>query len=161
MKSNSKGFTLIELLAVIVILAVIALIATPLIMGVIDDARKGSAKNGAYGYVKAFENTVATEMIKDTTISPKLEQTTVGQVAFSSRTNAGGSVDVENKTINYKGTAPDRHYLSIVNGTVGDGSCIVVSGYAFKMSSGEWVEMTDTELARSNCKVPPAEGSGE
>ncbi len=64
MKSNSKGFTLIELLAVIVILAVIALIATPLIMGVIDDARKGSAKNGAYGYVKAMENTIATEMIK-------------------------------------------------------------------------------------------------
>ena len=59
MKTNSKGFTLIELLAVIVILAVIALIATPLIMGVIDDARKGSAKNGAYGYVKAMENIFA------------------------------------------------------------------------------------------------------
>ena len=35
MKENNKGFTLIELLAVIVILAVIALIATPLIMGTI------------------------------------------------------------------------------------------------------------------------------
>ena len=40
--NKKSGFTLIELLAVIVILAVIALIATPLIMGVIDDARKGS-----------------------------------------------------------------------------------------------------------------------
>ena len=38
---KEKGFTLIELLAVIVILAVIALIATPMIMGVIDGARKG------------------------------------------------------------------------------------------------------------------------
>ncbi len=37
---KQKGFTLIELLAVIVILAVIALIATPLIMGVITDAKK-------------------------------------------------------------------------------------------------------------------------
>ena len=34
-----KGFTLIELLAVIVILAIIALIATPIILGIINDAR--------------------------------------------------------------------------------------------------------------------------
>ena len=164
MKTNSKGFTLIELLAVIVILAVIALIATPLIMGVIDDARKGSAKNGAYGYVKAFENTVATEMIKDTKISPDATQTTVGKVVFDKRNNDGSTTEgtpANGKPINFKGTSPDRHHLSIVNGTVGDGSCIVVSGYAFKMSSGEWVEMTDTELASSNCKVPPAEGSEE
>ncbi len=41
---KEKGFTLIELLAVIVILAVIALIATPLIMGVIDEAKDGANK---------------------------------------------------------------------------------------------------------------------
>lgn len=35
-----KGFTLIELLAVIVILAIVALIATPLILNVIDDAKE-------------------------------------------------------------------------------------------------------------------------
>ena len=91
MKTNSKGFTLIELLAVIVILAVIALIATPLIMGVIDDARKGSAKNGAYGYVKAMENTIATEMIKDTTISPDSPQTVVGTVSFTPLMNSGAA----------------------------------------------------------------------
>ena len=34
-----KGFTLIELLAVIVILAIIALIATPIILGIINDAK--------------------------------------------------------------------------------------------------------------------------
>ena len=38
--NKSKGFTLIELLAVIVILAVIALIATPLIMGTITKAKR-------------------------------------------------------------------------------------------------------------------------
>ena len=37
---NKKGFTLIELLAVIVILAIIALIATPIILGIINDARE-------------------------------------------------------------------------------------------------------------------------
>ena len=34
-----KGFTLIELLAVIIILAVVALIATPIVLDVIEDAR--------------------------------------------------------------------------------------------------------------------------
>ena len=44
---KNKGFTLIELLAVIVILAIIALIATPIIIGIINDARNGSAERGA------------------------------------------------------------------------------------------------------------------
>lgn len=39
---EKRGFTLIELLAVIVILAVIALIAVPMVLNVIDTARKES-----------------------------------------------------------------------------------------------------------------------
>ena len=39
---KNKGFTLIELLAVIVILAIIALIATPVILGIIEDSREGA-----------------------------------------------------------------------------------------------------------------------
>ena len=51
MKMNKKGFTLIELLAVIVILAIIALIATPIILGVIDNARRNAARDAAYGVI--------------------------------------------------------------------------------------------------------------
>ena len=40
-----KEFTLIELLAVIVILAIIALIATPIILGIINDAKRESNGN--------------------------------------------------------------------------------------------------------------------
>ena len=39
---NKKGFTLVELLAVITILAVIALITTPIIFGVVEDSRMNS-----------------------------------------------------------------------------------------------------------------------
>ena len=39
-RNYKLGFTLIELLAVIVILAIIALIATPIILGIVEDARK-------------------------------------------------------------------------------------------------------------------------
>lgn len=50
-----QGFTLIELLAVIVIMAIIALIATPLILNVIDKANQGAFKDSIYGIMKAAE----------------------------------------------------------------------------------------------------------
>ena len=50
---EKKGFTLIELLAVIVILAIIALIATPIIVGVINDAKKNAFTDTAYGVAEA------------------------------------------------------------------------------------------------------------
>ncbi|MEI3499789.1 MAG: type II secretion system protein [Bacilli bacterium] len=45
MKRKNKGFTLVEILAVIVILA---LIATPIILNVINDAKKQAAKDSFY-----------------------------------------------------------------------------------------------------------------
>ena len=54
-----KGFTLIELLAVIVVLAVIAIITTPVILGVIEKSKKGAAEQSALGYVDAVEKQVA------------------------------------------------------------------------------------------------------
>ena len=55
MKMNKKGFTLIELLAIIVILAIIAVITVPIILNIIDNARKGAAKDSVIGYGKAVE----------------------------------------------------------------------------------------------------------
>ena len=52
---NKKGFTLIELLAVIVILAIIALIAMPIVLNMINNARKKSAESSAYGFIEAIE----------------------------------------------------------------------------------------------------------
>ena len=64
-KMNKKGFTLIELLAVIVILAVIALIALPRIMDAIENARKESFRNSAYGLVKAAEKSCALRLLNE------------------------------------------------------------------------------------------------
>ena len=52
---NRKGFTLIELLTVIAILAVIMLIATPIILGVLDKARRNTYKNQLLLYVEALK----------------------------------------------------------------------------------------------------------
>ncbi|MDD3392985.1 MAG: type II secretion system protein, partial [Bacilli bacterium] len=54
-KIKREGFTLIELLAVIVILAVIALILTPQILGVINEAKEGSLEVTKKSIIKASE----------------------------------------------------------------------------------------------------------
>ncbi|MDD3392981.1 MAG: prepilin-type N-terminal cleavage/methylation domain-containing protein, partial [Bacilli bacterium] len=59
-KKVGKGFTLIELLAVIVILAIIALIATPLIMNIISEAKKGAFEDSSYAIIAAAEQGYAT-----------------------------------------------------------------------------------------------------
>jgi len=50
---KKTGFTLIELLAVIIILAVIALIATPIVLNVVDNARESARKSSVGGYADA------------------------------------------------------------------------------------------------------------
>jgi len=61
---NKKGFTLIELLAVIIILAVIALIATPVVLNVVENARLEAAKNSAYGLIDAAKYEYSESILK-------------------------------------------------------------------------------------------------
>ena len=128
MKSN-KGFTLIELLAVIVILAIIALIATPIILGVIDTAKKGSAEASALAYVKAVEDQivigqVTTETTDDITLP------TTGTQEYTTADLAGVKV---------KGTAPNAEGSKVVidsTGAVKTGTClsITMSGSTYNVS---------------------------
>ena len=55
-----KGFTLIELLAVIIILAIVALIATPIILNVINDARISAGRSEASMIYSGINNYCAT-----------------------------------------------------------------------------------------------------
>ncbi len=61
---KNKGFTLIELLAVIVILAIIALIATPIILGIINDAREQAKKRSAELVYTGVEYAYTTSLYK-------------------------------------------------------------------------------------------------
>ena len=53
-----KGFTLIELLAVIVILAVLALIATPVVLNIINGSKENTLLRSADFYLDAVDQAV-------------------------------------------------------------------------------------------------------
>ena len=67
-----NGFTLIELLAVIVILAIIALIATPLVLKYIEQSRIGAAERSTEAVVKAAETAY---VVSQMGTSPMIEGT--------------------------------------------------------------------------------------
>lgn len=108
MKKNEKGFTLIELLAVIVILAIIALITTPIVLNVISSARDDAAKNKMYGVIDAVrlaytQNQVSDNPATDATIEvtfaantePKLGDT---PISISGDKPTAGTVIVNTTT---------------------------------------------------------------
>lgn len=116
MKKN-KGFTLIELLAVIVILAIIALIATPIILGVIEDARKSSAESSALGYVDAVEKQIALDMLASEADSAIITDYVPGQ-------------DINNVPISglkVNGTTPTAGTIkTTTDGVVTTGTCLQI-----------------------------------
>lgn len=121
MKQNQKGFTLIELLAVIVILAIIALIATPIILNVVNNSRKGAARDSAFGVIKAVqlgytealaqggnipsEITVTWASNGTTTITPDTDDTKKISINLSGTEVSGGTVEIKDGNA----TATDLH----------------------------------------------------
>ena len=63
MKKFKNAFTLIELLAVIIILAIVALIATPIILNVIGDAKKSAGLSEANMIYSGINNYYASEKL--------------------------------------------------------------------------------------------------
>ena len=69
---RKKGFTLIELLAVIVILAVIALIVTPTIFKILENAKEAANKRTVNGIIKGAD-LYYTESLMDASIARKFD----------------------------------------------------------------------------------------
>ena len=124
MMNKNKGFTLVELLAVIVILAIIALIATPIILNVINDAKKQAAKDSAYGYMDAVEKYIVSSELEDKSIQD-------------------GTYRVEelNKKISVKGSTPDNGNIEIKNSSVKSYD-IGIDGYVVRNGKVEKVSTT-------------------
>ena len=101
---KKKGFTLIELLAVIVILAIIALMVTPMISDLIESSRYASAVDSALAYVAGANSQAAA----DTGIGG-FEDFSLNLTEEDSLET--GLTDEELAKIKYKGKGPTYVYL--------------------------------------------------
>ena len=136
------GFTLIELLAVIVILAVIALISTPLIMNAIDGAQKGAFQNTAYGILEAGKYTYTSEVLKD------------GKAQFLAFSYENGvqTSNVDDETLNYKGEKPKSGTV-LINSN-GDMALAIYNGkYCAEKDYAE-LEVKVSEKTETQCHLP-------
>lgn len=131
MKARKKGFTLIELLAVIVILAIIALIATPMIMGVIDKAKKGAAESSALGYIDAVEKYSVYGMLDQTAGTAALP---AGVYEYN---------DTELNTVQLKGDKPEAGWVAI-----NDQGIVVAASLKFSMYA-KYIGYTEADHAKA------------
>ena len=123
---NKKGFTLIELLAVIVVLAIIALIATPIVMNTIKNAKKGAAERTADNYIKQVETTIAEKKLENSPLSN-------GTYTIDSNGNLTGNGLTESVTIEMNGNKPTAGTVTISNGGVSkEGTTMTVGDYDVK-----------------------------
>ena len=115
MKEKNKGFTLVELLAVIVILALIALIATPIILNVINDAKKQAAKDSAYGYMDAVEKYIVSSELEDKSIQDgtySVEELNSMGVSVKGSTPDNGNIEIKEGAVKNYNLGIDGYYIT-------------------------------------------------
>lgn len=122
---KNKGFTLIELLAVIVIISVIALIATPIIMNVIDKSKNGAAKDSAYGYIKAVELELVNQVLNNNVKMDGSYLIDDGNLMYYNSVIS----KVETLNVSYKGTKPKGTIVVKENALYS--ADLVIDGYSF------------------------------
>lgn len=109
-----KGFTLVELLAVIVILAIIALIATPIVLSIINDSKRAATIQSAEFYLDATINAIMKENLR---VNGQFNPTTCA-------VNEEGNIscdEFENTLIvEIDGEKPKGGEISFNNGNVSD-----------------------------------------
>ena len=123
---KKKGFTLIELLAVIVVLAIIALIATPIVMNTIKNSQKGAAERSTESYIEAVETIVAAERLNGNTLDGDYIVQIDGNLCPVS---GCGENDKYKIVIEMNGNKPTSGTITISNGNAEISSKLTVGSY--------------------------------
>ena len=125
MKKNKrkKGFTLIELLAIIVILAIIAVITVPIILNIVDNAKKGAAVSSAYGYTDSITKFYLNKLSLH-------DDSRIGDSMFEVS-------DIEEMGILYNGNKPSDGWVYYSDNRISD-SCLVFDGYKVVYENGKF-----------------------
>ena len=122
MKNKKKkiGFTLIELLAVIIVLAIIALIATPIIFNVIENAKIKSLENSCYGVIDAVRTKYSENLLNSTR-----------KCSDENDKNCGGKIE----------TSGNVKELTVAGEQPSGGSWVIVNDP--KAENGRGIQITD------------------
>lgn len=141
---EKKGFTLIELLAVIVILAIIALIAIPMILNVIENAKKGSAEASANAYKEALTQLIAENEIKG------INRLQTNNTYYVTReTTIGGTYyEAINDIIKIKGYKPIGYddYIKFGKHYEIEEAVLTINGYEIKLEDNKVVAVEKGEI---------------
>ncbi len=131
-----KGFTLIELLAVIVILAIIALIATPIVLGIIEDTKESATLRSAEMYLSSVENSIMREnMKKGGNFSPKICLISNGNLSCDD-SNEIVKVEVD-------GEKPIKGVIKFINGKITSSELVYQNTTLVKNESGNIMNGTN------------------
>ena len=148
-----KGFTLIELLAVIVVLAIIALIATPIVMNTIKKSKKGAAERSADSFVKQVETAVTTERLNGNIIEDgEYEITSDGNLC---KDKSASCSDDQKIKIEMSGTKPKSGKVKITNGVAQISTKLTVGDYDVKYNTeSKKYEATEKSSTSSEDDTP-------
>ena len=139
MKTNKNAFTLIELLAVIVILAIVALIATPIILGIIRDAKENANKRSAENYIDAINTSIVSSALDNKKISNgEYNILSDGNICLGILVN--NVCDGDTLKVEMDGEVPTGGTIIIDNGTVSDGTTLTIGKTTYKKENGELVK---------------------
>ena len=103
---KKRGFTLIELLAVIVVLAIIALISTPIVINNVEKAQKQALINSATNLIKQGQmncraGNVCSFIVEDGKLYVSVDGTKGDYVTSTGGKNENGIVKVDSDGIGY------------------------------------------------------------
>ena len=181
MRENYKGFTLVELLAIIVILAIIALITTPIILNVIEKSRLNAAKDKAWGTIDAVRIAYATAQTSEQEVglpyTIKYPKTSASDSSTDSSTGGGtGNGYINNTEVKASGENPTEGTVTISNnGTItasslkfGNYYCSTINGKGGKLDATKMycsrtaddvvTPLTPTDLCADNFVVTSGDG---
>ena len=130
-----NGFTLIELLGVIVIMALIALIAIPIVSNILEEAEIKSAILSAESYKDSIYNAYTRNSLKES------------ETSLNGRYDVDGNslIGLNTITVEMGGTMPSAGYV-VYNDTVLTNACLVIKGYQIKYENNEF-----HNIGKGNC----------